>query len=1368
MAHGIFVGKGNESIGLILNRPTVFETDGTSHIATKPVEVRAVFKNDRMIWPASYKYRFYARTDESLIGIDPGTQDRIVLHVKAGADHPTGYPGGPVDVDMFLRSCSWHYQHKYAVMVESLSEWCTINDDVSSKAVVTPTVGECEQSKPDVTYSLHIQPNYGTGQRVTRIRMYQVKSADDTLPLIDGKVIYIDVVQEGDVAVSIADYSSPSLYLYTDSRYDTPYGYANAKEYAVDALNPADLTSTIYFKIQGSIHMQSGAQKAIWFGQNGESLVPSDFTFTDQYIQSIYNISCDDGKWRASFRWKQNMPSTATMKEVVRNFQVTPSTLAFNGGICEMSFYLYKEGTVGERSTQFTITLPTSDNWVGSARMTSTDCMIWQKGGNVTSVMTNAKPTMSVNKDAQSYVKEAVDISNPSIGLYGMRYNVAAQTPSVYTHIEDVELLIIDQQTYQKTIPNIGGDLVIRFKIFTNDSTFLERSFVLSMQWNGLSQSATVVQQGSSNGNDIEVTPISYPQVANDITIYDVVDDNSVYTQYLDILPPKPSYQGGKWCLYAVAEPNLPKKIGKTIVVAPIYDIATSGAHTSTSNKFPIQVTVRSGEVDSEMRYQAIGILSNSVNLEGVIEVPQSASANARDTIYHDTEQVTVTNTTDNLSSTVTRAGSNHIYDAWIEMRENNTTAGDDAYVTPTTVTSWSLGTVKNDLTTTLFVQVKGYSASKGKERTVSFTVSLADTSVASVKGEVQQDGKDVVYDYSTEQWSSDLVLSDFVVAEGSQAAIMSPTTPIYTGNGWYAVPMKLDDNTTPTSMSYSLYIGNRDMRTEGYKYNISNYKQDSVLTPISAHWTQTGDYVTRTAKMSIAGLEDIDLRWTQVPYNGPASVNGEPNKDYEVSVAADAATWLSLDLSNRYLVSSKNLTVTPRATKVTVRYKRGSEYIGNTVNCDITQSCMASLDELGYQISVSETVLYIDEVDGHLTSPFTLVKSIDAEGTVYRISVSGNDSSLVVATASKDDGYKVSVIAKDKLRTNPKQWTLTATQLQNTQDATPTGKKATFIVKQAAYKFSALINGASSIKMGPGSTAEIRVVSTKQWLGSATLEEVPFTISQSDYDWLSITDNGSVNGIHTYTARVYSINREDKNRSVRISFKQDNTNEIAYLDVTEPNWQESELDETEINFYNPSNIYIRTFNSEVNEVPTPISSINVKWDYSSTAPSWVSCAIQNNTTGDGKQLMARLTIPSILTGTSMQSDVVRIDNGTYGIGSFRVNRHAFMFNVGFEKDAEAMNVFYVSATSTKVWSLYFVDSRMDNSDCEYTCTSDDGMCTINVSGNAIEVFANNDNISNRRIIYNATMKQKWSEQEKKIVIYQLTLAEEAEYEFFY
>lgn len=1380
MPHGIFKGSLTDEIGNILARSTVFNKDGTSYLSPSPLEVRGVFKRDKMIWPSVHKYKFWAKLEESQLGIDPGKQNRIVLQVKAGADakQPEGYPGGPINTDIFLRSCSWHAIAngvvKYGVMVESLSSWCTIDDDKTTSKVVQPTSGKVENTKADAKFSLHIQPNYGSGRRTTRIRMYQLNEAtDNSIALINGEVIYIDVVQEGDVMVSIADYNNAQLTLYTNSNYSTIYNDKNAKQFAAEAENGV---SELYFRISGSIHMQSGAENKTWFGQNRESLTSSNITFTSSYILSVYDVDCTNGYCSAKVKWNTNMPSASVMKEVMRDFIVTPSSFSHLGGYCEVSFYLMKTGTSVERSTQFTIAIPNSDQWIGSRKMTGKDCVIWQKGDTVTVPVTYANPTIDINEDAKGYVTEAGNSSIKSIGLYGKTFKLAKQTPIVYSHIEDVQLYIIDQLAYRKSVPYIGGDIRLSFKIYTNDSTYLERSFVVTAKHNNLIQTKTIVQEGVADSQDVEVTSSNYPNVASNLLISNIAD-NPAYVSFLSGFS-KPKYLSSKWQVTATAASNLCHKLDKMIIVSPIYDTVSSDAHNASSNKFGIDVTVTGGEVNSEIRYDSVKIVCDSIKLDDQIDVLQSASGDAQKTTYFDTLGVVIENTTDKLSCTIDKADtSTHVYHGWLVCKENNDKVPGVATTIPYEVTSWSLGTVANDFTTVVFVQVKGYPSSKGQKRNIEIRVSVKDNSCDPVITNATQEGKDMITDYTNATWVSDLDLSAFTMKEGSQATLLQLQAPIYVGEGWYCVPVKIDDNTSATSVSFSFYIGNQDMREEKYMYTIPDYKTSNILTPIYGSWTQLGEYVTRTATLSVNDIKDLELEWTQVPYNGNRSVNSTPGKDYELKIEDDIDAnendWLDLDMSETHLVAAKNMTTKKRTATVSIRYKNGSAWLSDWISASVTQACMLSSDELGYKLVASPSDLVIDEADGTLSEPFSLISSVDYEGTVQRIYADADKQGLDCRWTTTDTGqYKMFFASREKLRTAPKQWTVTVSQRDNSQNAVPTGKTAKIAVSQPSYQFLASIDSKSDVTMSNGDTKSLIVRSLKTW-PDGTTEEVPFTIAQSEYGWLSVSEAIVAGNYHTYTCNVFSINKGNANRSVKLTLKQSSTDEVITITVTEPNWKESNFDESAIDIYYDKideNVYWickKQFWSVVNQKNSSVADIRVRWD-SGTVPSWVTCKITEPVNKNNGNLCVEFTTTGILEGTVPLTDVVKIDNGVYGISSCRVTKHAFIFNVGFEKDAEGTNVIYVSATATKVWSMYYVDSRMDNWQCEYTCTSDDRKCTIKVSGNTLEVFANYSNTTNARKTYTATIQQKYSMQKKKIAIIQLTKEDEAVYDFDY
>jgi len=1350
-----YLGKSINECGDIRKIIPIYkEGNQFAYTSYEPTAIRAIFKKDRLIWPLVAKYKFWISLDPE--DHAPASRD-IYVTVKAGWQKTPGSKptSEPHPITVYVKTCTRSGRQKYPYVVQVLDDWITVNNYTDTKAELTPSEESIDFY--DDSFTLYIKNNPSLSDRGTRVRIYQLDPVTG-LPTPQSDLIYIHVVQQADEPYGSAEFGTGTRATwYTDANFNVPcknYGFND------DGASPINGQTSVYVKILGQTWMWSGTTRDANFGDNGEFLDGNSLQSTN--IKSISTPAYKgNGNWTSTIYWKDN-PMTAASKHVaIGNVTLLPGdTIPYGGSSGTLTFTLSNEGTAVRREIPVTLQIPSSSKWEGSATLRdSVTC--YQEGGTVTVpiVDDNAIPVLTKDLSA-SWLTITSNPKRITSNKYSASFTASSSPLVQKSQLEDVKFF--QEGREMAYLSAYLDECLLQFKIYMNDAIYEERKCTFTIKYGGGTASVTLTQSGSEIGNWYEVSKYNHPELIDNkmLVIYKKDENGKIVTSVSSI-----TYSGSGWRATLKLNENPKYQSDPVITIVQVPTTVSSGIHDDTTNDTLVKFRIVSGEVNSETRSESLIIYSSTIYLNEEVEVMQQASSDASATVYHDTEKCTVRNETDDKTVYVTSADKSHTYSCNIIISENNNKEDTVAYTKPMKISAWSCGLLSNDMTSIVYVQVKGYPAYKGKERTIEVFISCGICKERR-DFELKQEAKTAIYDYTKEEDCSVLEQSDFVLDSKSEASLSKTNYPKYTGNGWYEVTVDVNKNTTPASKECHVTIDGTDVAVQK-EYRISQHLVESVH-PLNAWWNQTGKPVSRSATMTVAEIEDtkLSLSWPYVPYLGDQRNMNIYGSDWSL-VQNTGNTWLSISNDGSSMTAAKNLTLTKNTSSITFSFldKNGSDALA-PVTINVTQDPLQNIEELGYVIKrTSDQDIVIEENGGELVPVTITIESHDGEWNACDIDFEWQEGLSISKKMMSGYGVQLSVSASTHNHTSKSRtWTLKLSQLDK-DNKSYTGKTVTVPIEQPGYSLSATISTkGTEAKIDTTDTSlEIQVTSTKTTTKGSELAQ--FTISQDDYSWLAIGDE-TVSSVTTrsYSAKAIHINDSDKNLTTLVTVTQADTMMKSHLRITNKNWKASEFDETWIELDKADEQIYRTFYSRKDESVIPLSSHVKKWDNSTNPladPSWVTTKIvQDN---NGYDYALDVTSGPILVGDVSVTGVLKISNGVYGIGSLRITKNAYRLKMTSEDALE--QIVYVSSTTETLWSMYYVYSFRNGISTDYDVIVDTTAIRVTKTDNAIMLIPVIPNVSSNRVSWTGRIVQHDSGWTIPFIIIQLTSAEEEKYQ---
>lgn len=1341
--------------GDIFKITDMIDKDGNVSYTTKaPISIKAVFKNDTMIWPRHNKYMFWASIDENEMDRRGDIQ---IIKVKAGRDNgANARPGGTQQVKIYVRSCSRFYRKKYPYRVILTDDWVSVQGQPSNERsfVIQPDDEKGTKENWDSILTVNVNPNSTRSERVTCITLYQVNSITG-MPTMKEPIQKIYISQEADSIYGKATFEqgSAAIHFYADSTFSKEtfnYGSENGN----DGADVQNGTTKIYFRIVGYAYMYSGATGGeVYFGQNGE--VVTDQFLTGANINKIYDIThLGNGKWSAMVSFNDNFPDASMLKPIIKDASLSPNEIGYVGGEVIVTFKLYNSGTAYSRSTNLKLTIPTpsdTDKYTGSC--TIDDCVtLWQNGGEVTQPITDATPTVSLDVMSQFWITKVTEVLSEG-NTYRQVWNVSEQQSKMSSIIEEVELYDSDGNVVTEFTSKEETNAKMRFTIMSNTESYESRKAVFHIQYNSKDEFLNFTQTKSDEGTWYKMTPVIRPQLITDGELMFTVPETNKFISNIRNL----NYTGGKWQIQFNIDSNPSYNTPLRISTTSIPTYVSNEEHNENKNQVYVDFQVESGEVDSKRRTQEIDIVANSINCSEYVEVSQAGSSSATGTTYHDDCIGYVENVSDNLKTNFTSSTSSHTYHIPLKINENEMKSDEAAYMLPTRISNWSVGMLDNSNYSMVYIQVKGYMVAKGIERNVNFIIKLTSETCNDESFKVTQDATPTIFDKTKEIACTGLGIDDFTIEEGSEAEYIKNATPIYTSDGWYVLPLHVYENTTATSIGHRILINGSDMvndTTTNKTYTISNWKSSTTL-PLSCAWYQSGESISRKATISVRNEFKVEPIWDDVPFTKNLGLNWKYGQDWKCEVTK-GTEWLSVSNYGVSITTSKNKSEDRRNGTLHFTFFDNDNNQIFEDNVTIWQECMNSIADLNLTFNLQQESIEVDEILGVLQSSTLSIESHDLDFVEYDVEYDVYEGLSITKEIVPGYGIRLTFLPTEHLyNISPKTWNVEVRQIDPyTNDAT--GNKVIIKITQPSYWLYATIgNNQTNIMLEYNDATNIQTMSYKEY-ANGTIEKADYTIMASDYGWISISDKTTPNEFtDIYVCKAYAMNISPLNYTSTITITQIESNRSINLNVGQYSWRDSEFDETWIDIYNVEDTIERNFWSQVNEQNTSIEEIDAIWD-TEEDHSWCTISIEED-----EEKTAKLVVSNnqLLKGDIPTSDVIKLRNSKYAIGSTRIIKHATTLSITSEDDYEAdanTIVLYISPYKKDLWSNYYVTSTIDNIEEPYTITSD-GNVTILKEGNVVKITPNSSNNTTNVIKCNGILKQERSNNTIKLLIKQLT-----------
>lgn len=832
-----------------------------------PKSLKDVFNGEIHIWPAKPKDQFlfwFSKTDRPFIESTTGYTD-------ISAERQT--------ITIYVRSCNLRMTERYSYRYE-LPSW--IYDSVSNTQGQRIITGSPNEDLPDDTLRLTILSNPSLSQRQGKIKCVQLTSDGEET----GLTFEINVIQAADEPKSLPDYSAATIRFFKNSSL-----LEECSEYTGAAA--IDGSTDVYFTIEGTILMKSGARKIVRFGdRNNETItvsgnlsIQSGTTYIKK-IDSVKKISSNGIiGWSAKVLWNDNNAISDSSVYSFENVVCDKGSYSNDGDSASITWNLMYGGRTPTRRSDFQVKiLANSTEWIGSKTF-----------GAVSMSQIGTGTSVEVTDIAATLV---IPTNNNVIGeiLYGPAYDNTLKKWKVTFSIlpqNKEKTHKIENLTENFSISSSDQAATISFNFYEIVQSRPKRNIKVYLTYAGVASPDVNIQQNAVEQSSVEI-------VNRDGQYWPVVKASKYYdfVQEVDI----PTYFNGQWHSKIKIDSN-PKSTSST----PVYTIANltaikSGTEVSNpwssscSNKLysngispsdtwalRFNVMKTTGEYNSTNRSFTLDIWCSSESHTNANERKQvtitqlgSTDATSSSSDYYDgngSASVTVTNKTDNISLTIKKPGenryaTNHYWIAFVSANENNSHSSNTvslAYSGLHGDTKWGdINTYIQGSGDYIDVYVSAYCnvAYVGIERTIEFDVNVGSSSaslswVQNAKEYVSSSSSEITNYYGNIN-KTEFGCSVFVSSIDLSASIDSVTA--LTSSDSYS-----NEYTHKIRINFNTFEPDRIYGIEGnLNYNNSNYAftpSGSVNVPIasttcsgslSGSWKETPDSYAPLVKITL------------------------------------------------------------------------------------------------------------------------------------------------------------------------------------------------------------------------------------------------------------------------------------------------------------------------------------------------------------------------------------------------------------------------------------------------------------------------------------------------------------------------------------
>lgn len=722
----IYVGKSQNDCGDIF-----FKKPGEN-----PKSLKDVFNGEIHIWPAKPKDQFlfwFSKTDRPFIENTTGYTD-------ISAERQT--------ITIYIRSCNLRMTERYSYRYE-LPSW--IYDSVSNTQGQRIITGSPSEDIPDDTLRLTILSNASSSQRQGKIKCIQLTTDGEET----GLTFEIDVIQAADEPKSLPDYSAATIRFFKNSSL-----LEECSEYTGAAA--IDGSTDVYFTIEGTMLMKSGANKIVRFGdRNNETItvsgnlsIQSGTTYIKK-IDSVKKISSNGIiGWSAKVLWNDNNAISDSSVYSFENVICDKSSYSNDGDSASVTWNLMYGGRTPVRRSDFQVKIPAnSTEWIGSKTFGAVSMSQIGTGTSVEVTDIVATLVIPTNNDIIDEILYGPAYDN-TLKKWKVTFSILPQNKEKTHKIENL--------TENFSISSETTTADISFKFYEIIQYRPKRNIKVHLTYAGVDSPDVNIQQNAVEQSSTEI-------VNKDGQYWPIVKTSKYYDFVSTVSTPV--YENGYWRSTSTVNTN-PKHTSST----PVYTIANLTAlksgeevsnpwSSSCSDKLysngispsdvwalRFNVMKTTGEYNSTDRSFTLDVWCSSESHTNTNERKQvtitqlgSTDATSNSSEYYDGDSsasVTATNKTDNISLTIKKPGENryatdHYWIAFVDVNENNSHSSNTVSLGYSGLhgdTKWGdINTYVQGSGDYIDVYVSAYCnvAYTGIERTIDFSVNVGSSSVS-------------------------------------------------------------------------------------------------------------------------------------------------------------------------------------------------------------------------------------------------------------------------------------------------------------------------------------------------------------------------------------------------------------------------------------------------------------------------------------------------------------------------------------------------------------------------------------------------------------------------------------------------------------
>lgn len=1307
------IGRNPEIGAIKYFGPCKYVNDIPSTDENHKEDVIAVFKNDIMVWPTVSKYLFWGSKSGNFKNLM--MNDSLYINKVEPKEQ---------NIVIDVRSCTRFFDAKYSLKAKCGASWisinnnpCVISNSINDITILSDTNSQCNESTPDVSFTINISKNTSKFDRTATIVCTQLDDYHSMTPT--GKFFDIVITQKADYPLKRSDDFKDSVAIwYTDDTFSyTTNSYGDENNGYAD-IDGGDFKT--YFSIKMKVTMASGIVSYRNYGTEGNEMLSNSSVISSSpdkvTVKSI--IKHSDGKFVALMNVVKNTYSNGSSKPTISisDIETYPDNIDYNGGKMTISWNNYAMVSSDPFVSTLSIVV-SNNNIIGIAQL-------YQNGGNLRYKTDDPNNIVVIPDEAKSWISTVGAISVDNNKRYSQDMLITKQVGETKMYVEN-----LSSNLDSLTIPYDTTSLEFAFDIYKRENMYDERIAKLTILSSGTSEVVQIRQNGKED---------SYPTLVTDkeldsskINIKEIVPENDDYYNSIFKGFSNIRYYRYSWRADVSVNTNPQQNLEKEIYVEKYDNPISEKEHYEY-----VYWKIMSGIANSKERHSILNISIPEYRCNYKEEFEQNGSELPETLKYYDDLNPSIKNISDNIIGTVEIDKYEHIYKGTIKVNENvDKDENNVAYVVPDNVYEDYVGYVDNMNNSNIYLRISGSPYYKGKNREVKYSISC--------------DGLLSKMLTTTQKMTSTIKANEnvpciglnedfFALTDDSQGYINGKPQLLSAEIALYSIPIHIEENTTAAGIKK--YIRMDDVSSTEYISSQSVTLPDfygSLTSTINAGWSKFGLPISKTVKLVVKDVKTIECKWNNIPYSGDLHTHTKPQIDYKISIK-DGINWISLPSSNT-IKFLHNKTDIRRVGKIQADFYDNGMMFDNII-LDIMQNPSQKTSQ--YRFSSNIDIIKWYEIDNTSTFSFSIFTYDMYDNKEMNVVENYDYDDILLTKYSSNDGIVKYAIRAKKKTTDVKKTILSLDQYDRENKNIVGHIDVNMYIP--SYSLTVSVDKTKLTVNNNENTSVIIVNSIKKTIEDGNVKDVhvPFNIYCQTNDWLSI----SVDEMNVIV-KCLSMNEGLVERSVMITIEQSISKVKEYVTISEESWRDPQYDSSRIDFYNSEYPVKRRFYSMVNGIQaTP----KIKF-ISGSDPNIISA----NIALDGDQWTLEMLPSKDVDGEIYQYGTYEIYNDYRTIGKNLIYVHAYIFSSTSESNEEI--VWYASKNANEFYSVYYITSKEDGKDIEYSITKYSSNISIKRNGNTIMVACTDPNELNETIEAGyLTLNQKNSNREINVKILQM------------